>query len=82
MPCTDSYITFGYSPTRIRPRDYQGQAQNCSSQLSESVLLCSACRALKRLGYDFGENPALDRWWDEHQKEDAKREKRIKKKKL
>lgn len=38
-----------------------------------SELLCSACRALARLGYDFDENPALSRWWEEHKKEDEKR---------
>lgn len=37
------------------------------------ALLCSACRSLARLGYDFGENPELDRWWTEHQKEDEQR---------
>jgi len=38
-------------------------------------LLCSACRILTRMGYDFEENPALSQWWAAHQKEDAKKEK-------
>lgn len=38
------------------------------------ALLCSACRVLKRLGYDFEENPALSAWWAEHQRKDAARE--------
>ena len=33
--------------------------------------LCSACRVLERLGYDFDENPSLSQWWDKHKKEDA-----------
>jgi hypothetical protein len=32
-----------------------------------TVLLCSSCRALDRLGYDFDENPALSQWWEKHQ---------------
>lgn len=32
------------------------------------ILLCSACRSLGRLGYDFDENPLLSRWWVEHRK--------------
>lgn len=35
-------------------------------------LLCSACKSLERLGYDFGENPELDRWWDEHKASDRR----------
>lgn len=34
-------------------------------------MLCSACRALERMGYDFDENPALSEWWDAHKREDA-----------
>ena len=37
-------------------------------------MLCSACRALERLGYDFEENPELSQWWDKHKKEDARRQ--------
>ena len=33
-------------------------------------LLCSACRVLKRLGYDFDENPSLSHWWKWHQEID------------
>lgn len=36
-------------------------------------MLCSACRALERLGYDFDENPELSEWWDKHKKADAER---------
>jgi hypothetical protein len=42
------------------------------SQIEVDVLLCSACRVLARLGYDFEENPALSRWWDTHKKKDAR----------
>ena len=37
------------------------------------VLLCSACRVLERLNFDFEENPELSRWWDAHKKADAHR---------
>lgn len=44
------------------------------STIDQTALLCSACRVLTRMGYDFDENPALSQWWTEHQKEDKKRE--------
>lgn len=37
------------------------------------TLLCSACAALERYGYNFQENPSLDRWWDAHKKADEAR---------
>lgn len=36
-------------------------------------LLCSASRALERVGYDFDENPALAQWWAAHKREDEQR---------
>jgi hypothetical protein len=39
-------------------------------------LLCSACRSLTRMGYDFAENPALDGWWHEHVQQDNERRRR------
>lgn len=33
-------------------------------------LLCSTCRVLSRLEYDFDENPRLSEWWHKHQEED------------
>ena len=36
-------------------------------------ILCSACRALERMGYDFGENPLLDEWWVAHKAQDARK---------
>lgn len=41
--------------------------------VDHTALLCSACRVLTRMGYDFDENPALSQWWAAHQKEDAKK---------
>lgn len=35
-------------------------------------MLCSSCRVLKKLGYDFDENPRLSEWWERHQEADAK----------
>jgi len=43
------------------------------SSVDQTALLCSACRVLARLGYDFDENPALSVWWEAHKKEDAKK---------
>jgi hypothetical protein len=60
VPCTDG------GPS---PRD---TIREENSRLD--VLLCSACRALERLGYDFDENPELSRWWDQHKREDEARE--------
>jgi len=36
-------------------------------------LLCSTCRVLSRLGYDFDENPRLSEWWHKHQIEDQEK---------
>jgi hypothetical protein len=36
-------------------------------------LLCSACQALERSGYNFAENPLLDAWWFEHRRKDEER---------
>lgn len=37
------------------------------------ALLCSACRSLSDLGFDFAKNPELDIWWAKHVAEDNKR---------
>lgn len=61
MPCEgpSPYEQLSYKETEI-------------SNLRE--MLCSACRSLSKLGFDFGVNPMLDKWWDQHQKEDRARE--------
>jgi hypothetical protein len=65
MPCTDGGVP--YPPTK------EELAHNRFIKRAEPML-CSACRALERLGYDFDENPELSEWWDAHKKEDAKRQ--------
>lgn len=35
-----------------------------------TAILCSDCRVLTRLKYDFDENPMLSEWWEEHKKDD------------
>lgn len=60
MPCIDGGPSW--------PEEAQKQRDS-----SMSVLLCSACRTLERLGYDFDENPELSEWWDKHKKADAAR---------
>src|SRR5574343_702856 len=37
------------------------------------ILLCSSCRKLEEFGFDFAQNHELDRFWDQHKKEDEKR---------
>jgi len=44
-----------------------------TGRVTMKQLLCSACRALARMNYDFDENPALSQWWDEHKKGDLKK---------
>ena len=64
MPCSDGGPCYSNDPSLER-------------KLSElDALLCSACRVLARSNYDFDENPTLSEWWDEHKKEDAKRNKK------
>ena len=46
------------------------------------IMLCSACRGLERLGYDFDENPKLATWWHQHKLEDEKRVREEQKKAL
>lgn len=72
MPCSDSTMPWdgiadiNKLENRVK-RLEEGGVNNMSRMDS---LLCSACRALKRMGYDFGENPLLDEWWHQHQIED------------
>lgn len=65
MPCTDGGVPYPPSPKEIAHKKFIKRAE---------PMLCSACRALERLGYDFDENPELSEWWDKHKKEDALRE--------
>jgi len=71
MPCGDLGSKFGTGPTE--EQYWQHEINKCPT--SEEVLLCSACRALVRLEYDFGENPMLDQWWNHHQRVDEMRAK-------
>ena len=64
MPCSDGGVPYPPSPAEIAAAR---EAKRTPS------LLCSACRSLERLGYDFDENPELSEWWDKHKAEDAAR---------
>ena len=66
MPCHDP-------PWPREPRKKTTQEKKLEA------LLCSVCKILVRLQYDFGENPALDIWWDKHKKEDELKLKGLKK---
>lgn len=72
MPCRDD---IGFMEDQAR-REYVRKSEENEKKgiLPPAVLLCSACRSLERMGYDFEENPALSIWWDNHKKEDASRE--------
>ena len=64
MPCSDG------GPSREQLED---ERQRNREQSRLPGLLCSAARALERLGYDFDENPELSDWWAKHKKEDDAR---------
>lgn len=55
------------SPNEIR--NPERKEQEIASDMA--AMLCSACRVLERIGYDFDENPMLSRWWDDHKKKDV-----------
>ena len=62
MPCYDS-----------RDHDPRYVCSEYIDKLAKTdSLLCSTCRVLDRLGYDFDENPRLSEWWDKHKREDNK----------
>ena len=68
MPCSDGGVPYPPAP----PTPAEIEAKKFAKR--GPSLLCSAARALERLGYDFDENPELSEWWDKHKKEDAARE--------
>ena len=65
MPCrTDPIPPTSFEIEAKKNREFRQMAE---------PLLCSACRALENLGFDFDLNPELSRWWDNHKKEDEAR---------
>ncbi len=70
MPCRD----LGFEQTE--------EAYRAINTPQYEVLLCSACRALANLNYDFGLNPELDRFWHKHQEKDNTRKVKEAKEKL
>jgi hypothetical protein len=63
MPCGDNRLN--------REQDYK-DLQSLYHDMKK--LLCSACRALERDNFDFAINPPLDKWWNNHKKEDLERQ--------
>ena len=62
-------------PCKTEPTAEERRATVLNTTASQyTPLLCSACRALERLGYDFDENPLLSQWWAKHQEEDAQKD--------
>jgi len=67
MPCRDG----GPSMEAMENDRLTRELREKREQISRlEILLCSACRVLAGMGFDFGTNPDLDRWWDAHDKED------------
>lgn len=60
--------------------DRSSDTGDTGEELTE--ILCSACRSLERLGYDFDENPSLSKWWYDHKKKDEERKKEEEKQRL
>jgi hypothetical protein len=58
MPCSDN-----------GEKDFFEKLHNEGKEMM-TPLLCSACKVLERLGYDFDENPLLSQWWDKHKTKD------------
>lgn len=73
MPCSDGGVPY---PPSKEEREAAKFAQRAPG------MLCSAARALERLGYDFDENPELSDWWAKHKKEDDARIARIQEEEL
>lgn len=83
MPCqrVADDDDFHYGLRHSRTEDASSQADwsqgasagHASAKKQFDPLLCSACRALERFGYDFDENPALSVWWSNHKAEDARK---------
>jgi hypothetical protein len=67
MPCRDG----GPSPAQIENDDLRKEVKRLERL---EPLLCSACKSLENLGFDFGINPELDEWHHKHKEEDRKRE--------
>lgn len=62
MPCT-------YGPDEVSISASQTKRLSTYEEM-----LCSACRSLEKVNFDFGVNPMLDKWWAQHKAVDAKRE--------
>jgi hypothetical protein len=65
MPCLSEPTSHDLDMERAR-----NQGRDRGKKEMES-LVCSACRVLERMGYDFDENPQLSVWWDNHKRQDA-----------
>jgi len=76
MPCTGG-------PSREQV-EFESRAIRAvkNGDLVDKALLCSACKALEKMNYDFDENPLLSRWWDGHKKDDEHRLKQEEKERL
>lgn len=60
-------------PCRVDSPDSDTQAKNKKKINKLERLLCSSCTVLERDGYNFAENPELDRWWHQHKQADEAR---------
>lgn len=72
MPCT--YVESA-SEIAARQNAHDKEIRRKEAEKWEA-LLCSACRSLEHVEFDFDVNPELSRWWDSHKKADAARERK------
>lgn len=73
MPCIDDGWSRGTSAAEL---------EEARKKARMEPMLCSACRTLDRLGFNFDENPELSKWWDNHKTADFLREKEEVRKRL
>lgn len=72
MPCSDGRPCFQELMRRSQVISEISKLEKKRDELTE--MLCSTCRVLERVKFDFDENPQLSKWWDKHKREDEKRE--------
>ncbi len=77
MPCSDG------GPSYSQTRDDSAELSRLRAEVkNQDSMLCSACRVLQKIGFDFDENPRLSEWWDKHKKEDEKKDREETRKRL
>lgn len=68
MPCQDGGWPSDSQTNSITIKSLRREINKTES------MVCSACRSLEQLGFDFSTNPRLDEWWSKHKSEDLARQ--------